>query len=423
MINKNMIRICLSAGLVVFFASSVMAGPLHPGDTVAICGDSITEQKMYSVFIEDYLLMSQPVRNITSHQFGWSGESAPGFLARIESDVLPFQPTVATTLYGMNDGGYSASNPQTDAAFFNNTVAFIKKLQNGGVRYILVGSPGAVDSETFKTWRLAHCSPEAYNQTLANLGKAARRAAEQTGVSFVDVHSVMLAAMEKAKAKYGVDYPMATDGVHPSFNGHLVMAYAFLKALGCDGNIGTIMLDAKTGKATGTEGHRILSASLGEVEIESVRYPFCFVDDPTNRLSTRAMLDCVSFNEDLNRFKLVVKNLPTARATVKWGKVKKGFTAEQLAVGINLAAEFPDNPFSEPFAKVEAAVKAQQAFETPGTKVYLHSLPAWSVHHADEKDLLNELQSVVVEKSEKLAATARSEFKPIRHTLEIIPKP
>ncbi len=26
------------------------------------------------------------------------------------------------------------------------------------------------------------------------------------------------------------------DGVHPDRNGHLVMAYAFLKALGCDGN-------------------------------------------------------------------------------------------------------------------------------------------------------------------------------------------
>lgn len=420
--SKLFCKYVLLVGLVVFLALSSSAESLLPGDTVAICGDSITEQKTYSVFIEDYLLMCQPVTNITSHQLGWSGESAPGFTARIESDVLPFRPTVATTLYGMNDGGYNVSNPKTVATFFTNTVAFIKKLQKGGVRYILVGSPGAVDSEKFKTWRLAHCSPEAYNQTLANLGKAARRAAEQTGASFVDVHSVMLAAMEKAKAKYGADYPMATDGVHPSFNGHLVMAYAFLRALGCDGNIGTITLDAKTGKASGTDGHRVLSASPSKVEIESVRYPFCFVDDPTNSLSTRAMLECVPFNEELNRFQLVVKNLSEAHATVKWGPIKKDFTAEQLAVGINLAAEFPDNPFNESFAKVEAAVKAQQAFETPGTKIYLHSLPAWSLHHPDEKDLLTQLQFIVVEKSRNLAANARSEFRPVRHTLEVFPK-
>ena len=33
------------------------------------------------------------------------------------------------------------------------------------------------------------------------------------------------------------------DGVHPAANGHLIMAYAFLKGLGCDGNVGTITLD------------------------------------------------------------------------------------------------------------------------------------------------------------------------------------
>jgi len=28
------------------------------------------------------------------------------------NDVLPFKPTVATTCYGMNDGGYAASTPE-----------------------------------------------------------------------------------------------------------------------------------------------------------------------------------------------------------------------------------------------------------------------------------------------------------------------
>ena len=130
--------------------------------------------------------MCQPAANLEAHQFGWSGEAATGFLKRVESDVLPFHPTVATTLYGMNDGGYTASDPRTVAAFHDNTVAFIKKLQAGGVRLILVGSPGAVDSEQFKTWRLARCSPDGYNQTLLGLGNAAKQAAEETGATFVD---------------------------------------------------------------------------------------------------------------------------------------------------------------------------------------------------------------------------------------------
>ena len=417
------VRAILIAALFAIVSISARAEMLRAGDNVAVIGDSITEQKIYSVYIEDYLLMCQPAANLEAHQFGWSGEAATGFLKRVESDVLPFHPTVATTLYGMNDGGYTASDPRTVAAFHDNTVAFIKKLQAGGVRLILVGSPGAVDSEQFKTWRLARCSPDGYNQTLLGLGNAAKQAAEETGATFVDIHGPMMAAMEKAKAKYGADYPTTIDGVHPLFNGHLVMAYAFLKALGCGGDIGTITLDAKTGAATAADGHKIISASPAKIEIESTRYPFCFVDDPAKKGSSRDVLDFVPFNEELNRFMFVVTNVPTSRMKVKWGAAEKTFTAEQLAAGINLAAEFPDNPFCGAFAKDEAAVKAQQAFETPATKILLHSLPAWEANLPEATNTLAQLESDVVGKSLNLEAAARRAFVPVRHTLELSPIP
>lgn len=417
------VRAILIAALVAIVSISARAEMLRAGDDVAVIGDSITEQKIYSVYIEDYLLMCQPAANLESHQFGWSGEAATGFLKRVESDVLPFHPTVATTLYGMNDGLYAASNPRVVAAFHDNTVECIKKLQAGGVRLILVGSPGAVDSEQFKTWRLARCSPDAYNQTLLDLGKAAQQAAQETGAIFVDVHTPMMAAMEKAKAKYGADYPTTQDGVHPLFNGHLVMAYAFLKALGCSGDIGKITFDAKTGAATGADGHKIISASPTKIEIESTRYPFCFVDDPAKKGSSRDVLDFVPFNEELSRFLLVMTNLSTPSMKVKWGAAEKTFTAGQLAAGINLAAEFPDNPFNDAFAQVEAAVKAQQAFETPATKTLLHSLPAWQTNLPEAKDTEAQLQSDVVGKSRRLEAAARSAFTPVRHALELTPAP
>jgi hypothetical protein len=233
----------------------------------------------------------------------------------------------------------------------------------------------------------------------------------------------MMAAMAKAKEKYGADYPFATDGVHPSFNGHLVMAYAFLKGLGCDGDLGTLTLDAGAGSAVATAGHTVISASATRLEVESTRYPFCFVDDPANRESTRAVLDCVPFNDELNRFRLVVKNLAAPQAKLKWGTAEKTFTSAQLAAGINLAAEFLDNPFSAAFARVEAAVKAQQSYETPATKTLLHSLPAWQTTLPEEKADLARLQSVVVEKSRGLAAAARGSVTPVRHVVELTPLP
>jgi len=74
---------------------------LKQGDFVAIAGDSITEQKQYSVFIEDYLLMCKPQADLRVMQFGWSGEVAPGFLNKMPNEALKFPFTVATTAYGM----------------------------------------------------------------------------------------------------------------------------------------------------------------------------------------------------------------------------------------------------------------------------------------------------------------------------------
>jgi hypothetical protein len=43
---------------------------LRQGDRLAICGDSITEQRMYSRIIETYLTVALPELNISTRQFG-----------------------------------------------------------------------------------------------------------------------------------------------------------------------------------------------------------------------------------------------------------------------------------------------------------------------------------------------------------------
>src|SRR3569832_1496466 len=73
---------------------------LRDGDRLAICGDSITEQKMYSRIMETYLTVAIPELHVTVRQYGWRGETAPGFLARMTNDCLRFTPTIATTCYG-----------------------------------------------------------------------------------------------------------------------------------------------------------------------------------------------------------------------------------------------------------------------------------------------------------------------------------
>ena len=72
---------------------------LKKGDRLAICGDSITEQRVYSRLIEDYLTVCVPQLKISVRQYGWGGERADGFLGRMTNDCLvssPRLPRLAT---------------------------------------------------------------------------------------------------------------------------------------------------------------------------------------------------------------------------------------------------------------------------------------------------------------------------------------
>ena len=99
---------------------------LQAGDRLAICGDSITEQKQYSVIIETYLTACLPEMEITCRQYGWSGEQAAGFLKRIANDVLRFKPTLATTCYGMNDFRYVPYDEAIAAEYRKNQTAIAR---------------------------------------------------------------------------------------------------------------------------------------------------------------------------------------------------------------------------------------------------------------------------------------------------------
>ena len=393
---------------------------LQPKDFVAICGDSITQQRQYSVFMEAYFIMCQPTEGLRAAQFGWDGEVASGFFSRIDNDVLPFKPTVATTCYGMNDGHYIAMQPITGDFYRKAMTAAVEKLKAGGVRTIIVGSPGCVDGAVFK-----RTPADEYNKTLDALRGIAQEIAQKEGVGFADVYTPMMDVMTKSKAAYGNDYPfIAGGGIHPGNNGHLVMAYAFLKALGCDGAIGTITIDLGANTAEGTPGQKILSCQNGSVEVESTRYPFCFQGDPDKPEQTDAcVLKFFPFNDDLNRYLLVVKGLKGSKAKVTWGSVSKEFSSADLAKGVNLAAEFLVNPFCDQFDKVSAAVQAQQAQETPLVKVFMNNMPDFREMAPNSTNELDRVTADGMAQEKNLFDAAVALVVPIHHTIKIESEP
>jgi lysophospholipase L1-like esterase len=409
-------------GLFLVLATPLPAEPLiQPNDRLAICGDSITAQHIYSAFMEDYLLMCQPTEGLSVVQLGWSGEKAPGFLSRLDTDVFPFKPTVATTCYGMNDGLYKAYDPAVAEVYRQAQTHIVEAFKKAGLHAIVIGSSKCVDSFTY---RGGAADAAIYNKTLGEFAGIDRDIAAKEGIVYADVFGDTMDAMKKAKAEYGEKYNFGgPDGVHPGANGHLVMAYAFLKALGYDGAIGTLTVDLDSGKAEGTDGQKILSFQDGQLALESTRYPFCFTGPSTNPALTDAdILSCVPFNQDLNRYELVVKGLKTPRAKITWGGQSKDFSAADLAQGINLAAEFLANPFGGQFAKVDAAVHAQQNEEQTLVQYFLHNLKGFKAMAPEGTSDLDQIAAEGMARREKLFEAARALVIPIQHTIKIEPE-
>lgn len=401
-----------------FIVSLILALPafaetqLPPNARVAIIGDSITEQKLYSRFIETYLLGCTGRKDIRCFQFGSGGETAQGFSNRLENDLSVFHPTVATTCYGMNDGRYVPYDPSIGASYEKWMRLVLEGLKKVGVTHIVAGSPGAVDTRWFVK---SGATADQYNDTLAHLRDIDKKLAAEYHTAFANVHDEMIHAMAAAKAKLGPDYDVGgRDGVHPGANGHLLMAAAFLKGLGLDGNIGNITLDMK-GASAGSEGHAV-TGSHGIAEIESIKLPF-YLEPEMHKITAFCQ-----FNEELNRYTLRVKNLSTAKAKVTWGTEVKEFTKEQLTAGINLAVEFDKSPLDNAFIQLVIAVNAKQAYETPMIKGMITNFRNFTNDAKADPELaaaLNTVKQKMIDKQEKLDAAAHAKAVPVTHTIKV----
>lgn len=384
---------------------------LQKGDRLAICGDSITEQKMYSLLMEAYIVAARSDLHVTVRQYGWSGEQAGGFLRRMDNDVLRFKPTIATTCYGMNDFRYVPKDDAIAATYRANQTAVVRKFKEAGVRVVL-GSSGTIHS--VPPWvKTAKGTWQELNLALLNFRDIGIEVAEAEQVAFADVYWPMLVKGHQARAQHGEGFKLeGNDGVHPGWAGHVVMATAFLEGLGLRGDVGQIDVDLATGKANARYGQRIMKAEGGVVSLRSFRIPASFEPgDITKDGTLAAGVALADFQKKLNRLTLRVAGAKTGQVKVTWGDVAKIFSAAELAKGVNLAAEFPQNPTSPAFARIWKAVAEKQAYETKQIKTIFRSPEA-------KKDMEAVVKSSQVE-FDRLAAALKATIKPVDSTLKV----
>ncbi len=395
-------------------APPLRATILKKGDRLAICGDSITEQKMYSRMIETYLTACAPQWQISVRQYGWSGETTAGFLHRMERDCLRFHPTVATLCYGMNDARYRPFDVTNGRWYEDHYRAIVQTFKQADAR-VVVGSPGCAGK--LATWVKSRAGTlDELNVNLCALRDIAIEVSESENVAFADIFWPMLQAQVFAPSQHAatVDQPYEVagkDGIHPDWAGHTIMAWAFLRAMGVDGEIATIDYRPSDGTAKVSDGHVIEACDSSRLVIRSSRYPFCATGSVDRDNSIRSGMTLVPFNESLNRFTLKVSGLDRGNYQVNWGKHVQTFSSEQLISGVNLADVFTENPFCEAFAKVDAAVAEKQAYETKQIKESFHG-----------REGANDFEGVVTAteaERRKLLDAITNAMQPVVHSLSI----
>ena len=405
----------------VLFAATASI-PLHdlpPNSRYAIWGDSITEFTMYPKYIEIYLLACAGRKDIRVCTFGHSGEQAGGLLSR-QSDLEAFHPTLVSFYWGMNDSQYSPYTDEKGAAFDKTTRASLALLAGNGITERIVVAPSFVDdtySQDNPAAFFGKADPggltaaQGQNITLGHFRDFGRAAAVDTDSAFADVYNRMKDSYLPAEKAYGPKY---TFGIHVSPNGALMIAHEILKALACDGNIGSIDVDMKGG-AHASAGHSVVSFSEGTLVLDSSKYPFCYNYDPANSKGPDCLdsiLPYLPFSQEFNRLMLTVTNLGAPSANVTWGSETKLFTADQLAQGVNLAEQFEHTPFDATFAKVMAAIVNKQDFE-----VYMIKLT--SNYNGNDNGGNVDANMIAVE--EQKDAAVKALLVPVRHTIVIIP--
>lgn len=322
--------------------SAVSDFALHDGDHVVLYGDSIMDQRLYSTFIEEYVLTRFPTWNIQWTQSGVGGDKVSGGAAgpidqRIQRDVLPYQPTVVTIMLGMNDGYYRPPNPAIQKTYEDGYKSMVATILAGapGVRLTLLG-PSPYDDVTLPTMH--------YNEVMQAYSQFNHGEADATHQSFIDLNAPVVEVLERVKAAHPeLASRLVPDRVHPGEGVHWVMAETVLKGWHAPALVSSVGLDAHSARTTNTKNATVTelkrdkkSGAIMWTELESA-LPLPLPLSATDRITDLA-LEAGGLEGALDQETLTATGLGSGSYTLSIDNQPAGsFTTDALAKGINLA--------------------------------------------------------------------------------------
>jgi lysophospholipase L1-like esterase len=442
--NTRKVRLLLAVGFLLTAATAIPAQDffLKSGDVVVMMGDSITEQRLYSTYMEIWCQTRFPAYNLVFHNVGIGGDTSGGGNGRFKRDVLAHKPTVLTVDFGMNDGGYiwpgrtyKEKDPKTkEMVEKQNTEADVE----ARVVPYLKGQQGIADQARAANLRVAWITPqpveadpgndfEKYNSTLEKLSLGLKELAKKNDGTFVDQFHPYRDVIEKARTAGEKKRITAGDAVHPGPPGQALMAASCLKELGFPRLVSSahILVADKQGSFKNCAVSTIVITGDSDVRFtrEDHALPF-FPEQAKSILKHTPLLDA------MNNYELKVTGLKAGKYEIKLGGKKVAeHTAAELANGVNLAGPaLAAGPVADQVNEVVKAVNEKTNYYHD--QIYSPLVLGRNVNdkNPDFKDLPKEewnkhRDALIAERMKKmpeLDAAIRKALTPHSHQVEIV---
>lgn len=324
--------------LSLLVSSAAVAQPapffLHDGDTVVFYGDSITEQRLYTVYIETAVRTQHPAWHIRFYNAGVGGDRVSGGGAgpidtRLNRDVIARHPTVVVIMLGMNDRATS----ETRAAYAPGYEHILTRLANEihGVRLSLI-APSPFDQITRPGDR--------GNDPLVEFTALDKSLAAKYHANFVDLNTPLVAAIIRANRINPTAAKLAlTDRVHPTAGFHWLMAETILRGWNMPEAAAQVTLDARAGTIVEQVG-----SSVRDLHVERNKVLWSETDNPDTTIfdaidGNEALFSILTEAPHLGQRILSVNNLAAGDYSLEIdGKpYTTHYAAAQLATGIDLS--------------------------------------------------------------------------------------
>ena len=344
----SVLSVFVTLGLSISAAQTVT--PFEDDDRAVFLGNSITDGGHYHSYIWLYYMTRFPYMNLEVYNAGIGGNTAGDMYERLDGDVFGKRPTVLMVTFGMNDTGYIEYNGDDAAGFGERKYRECKRnfekiekrlLGLKGARIVMIGS-----SPYDETAMIEGNTPlKGKQQVMDRVVALQKESAERNGWEFVDFSRPLLEIAEREQARDSSFTLTMGDRIHPDNDGHMVMAYLFLKAQGFAGRkVADMEINAVEGSVSRAENCTVSAIGKDRRGISfdylanSLPYPMDSVSRGFgSKRPQSGAKELVPFVEEMNQEILKVTGLEGEYKLYIDDEFIGIWDGEELGAGINLA--------------------------------------------------------------------------------------